>query len=208
VPIVFENFVALTKPINQPIMFYDTGAVSFWLYAILLLILFVAMFFVVRLIIRSTADENKINRITELLKYCIVTIGIATVTPIITNLFAERDQDIKELNYFDKYTATITMADGTGRYQLARYLAHVAPSGELKDGWKAYYELIKDEPQQYRAAKMEKLGLDTLATLRSAQVERLEVLDSIIESYEKPILTREQFDVVYGTNKPAAPLKK
>ena len=184
-------------------MFYDTGAVSFWLYAFLLLILFIAMFVVIRLIIRSTVDENKVNRITELVKYCMVTVGIATVTPIIANFFAERDQDLDELNYFDKYTATITMAEGTGRYQLARYLAHVAPSGELKDGWKAYYELIKDEPEQYRKAKMEKLAMDALGSLTREQSGRLQVLDSIIETYESPILTTEQFDALYRTNKPS-----
>jgi len=184
-------------------MFNDSGAVSLWLNLGVIIVAGIASWLVIRVILKG-ADDTKVRNITDVFKYFLGSVCLVAVPAIILNLLNERDQDLVELEYFDKYTTTITRADGTGRYQLARYLSHVAPSGELKDGWMSYYELIKDEPKQYRNAKMEKLGIDTLAVVTRGQMERLRVLDSIIESFESPILEREQFDAVYGTVKPAA----
>jgi hypothetical protein len=65
----------------------------------------------------------------DLFKYTIVSVAIATVSLVISDLFKERDQDVKELEYFDKYVEDVKKADGIlERFQLSKYLSIVAPS--------------------------------------------------------------------------------
>lgn len=191
----YRIFLYVYGPTNKtPIMFKDTGTLSFWLYVIIIAITALASWAIIRLILKST-DSAKAASITEVFKYFIGSVCLVALPAIILNLLNERDQDLEELKYFDTHTTTITAADGNGRYQLARFIATAAPEGELKQGWKAYYKLIKEEHAAYLAAKSEKLAKDPLKTMDHTREAEL---DAIIESYETPILATEQLEVLNG----------
>jgi hypothetical protein len=109
----------------------------------------------------------------------------------VSNLFKEREQDIKELEYFDRYVEDVKKADGIQeRYLLAKYLSIVAPSGELKNSWKAYHESLTDEYQEYLRLKKEKAALDTLTNPSEAQLAKKQQLTETIVLKEAPLVAQ------------------
>jgi hypothetical protein len=173
-------------------MLANTGTVSFILYGIFILIAIAGMAIAVYFIRRSsiTASEQ-LDKIIELAKYTIVSVAIATVTLIITNLFKEREQDIKELEYFDKYVQDVKKVDGIQeRFLLAKYLSIVAPSGELKRSWKEYHDTLNVEYQEYLRLKMEKEALDTLENPSNEDLMKKEQLTQKIILKEAPLVAQ------------------
>jgi hypothetical protein len=83
-------------------MFANTGTVSFVLYSVFIAITVIALFVAFYVILKGKVDTAKLDKMIELFKYAIVTVAIATITLIISNLFKEREQDVKELEYFDR----------------------------------------------------------------------------------------------------------
>ena len=149
-------------------MLYNTGAVSFILYGLFILITIIALFVAIYYIKKGKIDIEKLDKMVDLFKYAIVTTAIATVTLIVTDLFKEREQDVKELEYFDKYVADVKKVDGIiERLQLSKYLSIVAPGGEMKRSWVNYYSEVKAEYEIYTKLKQEneliKLKDDTLS---------------------------------------------
>jgi NADH:ubiquinone oxidoreductase subunit 3 (subunit A) len=144
-------------------MIEDTGTVSFFLYGIFILITIVALIFAFKQIKNGTIETEKLDKMIELFKYAIVSTAIATVTLVVSNLFKEREQDVKELEYFDKYVNDIKKVDGIQeRLQLSKYLSIVAPSGKLKNSWTSYYDAVKVEYKDYLRNIKIKKALDAL----------------------------------------------
>jgi hypothetical protein len=120
------------------------------MYIILIVISFVGLGIAIKYLKNNEIPIERLDKIIELSKYTIVTIAIATITSIVTDLYKERDQDVKELEYFDKYVNDIKLADNVVvRYQLAKYLSCVAPKGDMHDSWKNYFDTVNTEYQIY-----------------------------------------------------------
>jgi hypothetical protein len=172
----------------------NTGTVSFVLYGIFIVITITGMIVAFRMIIKGTVTDPKLDKLIELFKYSIVTVAIATVTLIISDLFKEREQDVKELEYFDKYVQDVKNVDGIKqRLQLSKYLSIVAPSGQMHDAWQRYWDSTKVEYQEYTKQMAEKQKLDTVAKPTAKQLLRKEQLVAAIAQKESPLAT-------YSTN--------
>ncbi len=169
-------------------MFSNTGTVSFVLYFIFILITIIAMMAGVYYIKKGSIAQEKLDRIIELFKYAIVTTAITTVTLIITDLFKEREQDVKELEYFDKYVNDVKKVDGIEeRLLLAKYLSIVSPSGDLKKSWKNYLDTVLSEYQEYLLLKKEQLKIDTIVNPSEEQVNKSLEVQEKINQFEKPL---------------------
>jgi tetratricopeptide (TPR) repeat protein len=144
-------------------MLENTGTVSFLFYGVFIVITIVAMVVAFKQIIKGTIAIEKLDKMIELFKYAIVSTAIATVTLVVTNLFKEREQDVKELEYFDKYVGDVKKADGIQeRLQLSKYLSIVASNGNLKESWTSYYDSVKVEHEEYLKDLKIKKALDAL----------------------------------------------
>lgn len=133
-------------------MLANTGTVSFLLYGFFIIVSIIGFFAAMRLILKGNVESQKLDKIIELFKYTIVSIAITTSTLIITDLFKERDQDLKELQYFENANM-IKAEDIEARLSLAKYLSIVAPSGEMKESWKNYYDSVRVEYKEYQKLK-------------------------------------------------------
>jgi hypothetical protein len=180
-------------------MWSNTGTASIVLYGIFMLIALGGSAVAIIIITRGKVDPVKMDKVIELAKYTIVSIAIATVTLIVSNLFKERDQDVKELEYFDKYVQDVKKVDGIEeRYLLSKYLSIVAPSGELKKSWKEYHDTLTIEYNEYLHLKREKEKLDTVANPSQDQLMKKQRLTEIIELKEMPIVS----SILYGNLTP------
>lgn len=169
-------------------MLANTGTISLWLYGVFIVMTIIAMIVAFYQIKKGSIEIEKLDKMIELFKYAIISTAIATVTLIVSDLFKEREQDIKELEYFDKYVEDVKKADGIeARLQLSKYLSIVAPSGELKESWKNYYDTIKIEYKNYLVLKSEQLLNDTIINPTNEQRIKSEKTQEAIVKYEKPL---------------------
>jgi hypothetical protein len=176
----------------------DTGMVSTIMYGILILVSIISVIVATYQIKENKIDLAKLDKIIGLYKYTIVSIAIATTTLIISDLFKERQQDVKELEYFDKYVDDVKKADGIiERLQLTKYLSIVAPSGELKNSWNKYYDSVKIEYQVYLEAKTTNAKLDTVKNLTQTEITKRDNNQKIIDLGNKPIAN---FDITSTKN--------
>jgi hypothetical protein len=187
--------VAVTRFVDTTyldIMFSNTGTTSIVLYGIFILVTVGAMV-VAFYYIKKGYDSDKLSKMIELFKYAIVTISIATVTLIISDLFKEREQQLKELEYFGKYVEDVKKADGIQtRYELTRYLSIVAPSGELKKSWQRYYDTLKIEYKEYLRLQQEKQTLDSIKKPTKEQLIQKEKLNEKIQEKNLPLGGRQR----------------
>lgn len=171
-------------------MFSNTGTISFVLYGIFVVLTIVAMIVAFYFIKKGNIEEVKLEKMISLFKYSIVSVAIATVSLVVSDLFREREQDVKELEYFDKYVEDVKKADGIQeRYQLSKYLSIVAPSGELKDSWREYYDTVKIEYQEYLNLLKEKKKLDTIKNPNEEEQRQKENLNDEINKKEAPLVS-------------------
>lgn len=169
-------------------MIQNTGNVALVLYGVLILGTIASLFLVFRIILKGKIDEGKLNLMVDLFKYAIVSVAIATTTMIISDLFKEREQDVKELEYFGTYVEDIKNADGiVQRYQLSKYLAIVAPSGELKKSWERYFDSVRIEYNEYLRDRERKQLLDTIVNPSPEVLFEKFQLDEKILMKEQPL---------------------
>ena len=170
-------------------MLANTGTVAFVLYVILIALAFIGTIWALKL-----SQKDKISdKMIDLIKWAILTVGIGTTGFIVTDLFKERDQDLKELDYFDKYVQDVKKADGIEeRIRLVKYLSIVSPSGEIKKAWQEYYKEISKEYEEYLELKAQETTDEALKDLSVA--ERVKAIDNQVKlsAFEKPlVITRE-----------------
>jgi hypothetical protein len=140
-------------------MFSDTGTLSFVI-GIIFILMSLCGIFVIYLIIKNRSIENEnIDKIIELGKWFMVSVAIAFSVSIINDAFRERDQDIKELEIFGKYTEIILDADGPAKRQLlSEYFATVSPSGPIRKSWGEYKTIVDKQSEEDKMNK-EKLSM-------------------------------------------------
>lgn len=169
-------------------MLANTGTISFLLYGIFITITIVALIVAFVQIKKGSIPLDKLDKMIELFKYAIVTTAISTITLVVADLFKEREQDMKELEYFDKYVEDVKKVDGIQeRLQLSKYLSIVAPSGEMKKSWEKYYEIVQEEYEKYLELKSEVRKIDTISNPTNEQIKKSEEAREAIYIFEKPI---------------------
>jgi hypothetical protein len=89
-------------------------------------------------IISKKASSEDIDKIIDLCKWFIVSVAITLSTSIVNDGFKEREQDIKEMEVFDKYVNTIALETIDKRKLLCEFFASVSPDGEMRNAWKRY----------------------------------------------------------------------
>lgn len=172
-------------------MLSNTGTISFILYAVFIFIAFVSVVIVYRFLKNETLESDKLEKLIDFFKTIVYTTALGTVALIVTDLFKEREQDIKELEYFDKYVQEVKVVNGEGRLQLSKYLSIVAPSGEMKKSWTAYYSEVKKEYEEYLKAQQEN-KTDTTDNPTKEQLQKREVNETKIELFEQPLTSNNQ----------------
>lgn len=177
-------------------MFGTTGTSSFIMYAFFIFLGIIALWKGISLIKNEKIDSAKLDKIIDLFKYMIVSVALATVTLIVSDLFREREQTVRELEYFDKYTNDIKSIDKIReRYQLVRYLSTVAPNGAMKECWKAYFDSVKVDYRNYLAIVAEKQKLDSSKKLTPDQEARRDALVDQQSQLDAPLVTMRHGDV-------------
>jgi hypothetical protein len=169
-------------------MLSNTGTVSLVLYGAFIVITLVGMIVAFRLMKKGSIEEGKLSKMIDLFKYAIVTVGIGTVAFIVTDLFKEREQDLKELEYFNTYVQDVKKADGIEeRLRLVKYLSIVSPSGEIKKSWQEYYKEVLKEYEEYLDLKAEQNAGDSMKGLTVD--ERKKAIDNQVKlnAFEKPL---------------------
>lgn len=151
----------------------DPGTVSLTLYCAFIAIAIIALFILFRFLKRGTLEPDKLDKLIDFFKTVVYTTALGTVAFIVTNLFKEREQQMKEMEYFGKYVDVVQGADNSSaRLELTRYLATVSPKGNIKDAWTDYYDTlvrINRENAYIMARKLDSTG-------------KKEKVDSIVES--------------------------
>ena len=172
-------------------MLSNPGTISFILYGVFIAITIIGLFISIYFIKKDSIPTEKLEKIIELSKYTIVSVCIATVTLIISDLFKEREQDVKELEYFDKYAQDVKKVDNIQeRFQLSKYLSIVAPSGELKRSWKEYFDTLQVEYKEYIRLKREKEKLDSIKDPTEEQIIKKQEIIEKIDQKESPLVSQ------------------
>ena len=159
------------------------------MYSIFIAITLFAMTTVIYLVFKDIIKPDRLSIIIDLFKYALVSVAIATTTLIISDLFREREQDVKELEYFDKYVEVVMKADGVReRYQLAKYFSIVAPSGEMKSSWIKYHKAIEPELNEYYKLKVLEGKLSETKNPTLTQIKRKVQVAKRIKEKESPLI--------------------
>jgi hypothetical protein len=175
-------------------MFANTGTFSFLFYGIFIAVTIAALLVAFYLIKNGKIEPARLDKMIDLFKYAIVSTALATVTLVVSDLFKERAQDVKELEYFDKYVEDVKNVEGVQeRLLLSKYLAIVAPSGELKKSWGNYYDSVKVEYREYLLLKKEAQRLDSLPNPTTMQLAQREQVQEKIKMNEAPLVSASRF---------------
>ena len=165
-------------------MLSNTGTVALVLYLVLIGLAFIGTLWALKL-----SQKNKISdKMIDLFKWAIFTVGIGTTGFIVTDLFKEREQDLKELDYFDKYVQDVKKADGVEeRLRLVKYLSIVSPSGEIKKAWQEYFHEVSREYEEYLELKAQESTDESIMNLPLE--ERVKAIDNQakLNAFEKPL---------------------
>lgn len=189
---ILLHYFYVTKPL---LMLANTGSLSLWLYGLFILITIVAMIIAFYQIKKGTIETEKLDKMIDLFKYVIVSTALSTVTLVVADLFKEREQDVKELEYFDKYVNDVKQADGIeARLRLTKYLSIVAPGGALKRSWQAYYDTVYAEYRQYDQKKREADSLRQIDNPTDMQRQEVLKVEASIQQFEKPLMDQAVTD--------------
>lgn len=156
-------------------MFSDTGNLSLWL-SIFFILISLCGIFVIYLIIKNKSIENEnIDKIIELGKWFIVSVAITLSASIINDGFREREQDIKEMEVFDKYVSTILEADGIERRKLlCEYFASVSPEGPIRKSWERYETIVDKHIVEIRESEKKIIVIAKKAEEGTASASEIE----------------------------------
>jgi cbb3-type cytochrome oxidase subunit 3 len=120
-------------------MFSDTGNLSFWLGVVFILISLCGIVIIYLKIKNKSIENANIDKIIEQGKWVIVSVAITLSASIVNDGFREREQDIKEIGVFDKYTNIVLEASNIEKRRLlCEYFASVSPEGPIRKSWEKY----------------------------------------------------------------------
>ncbi|MBL0341254.1 MAG: hypothetical protein IPP71_10155 [Bacteroidetes bacterium] len=134
----------------------------------------------------GSLDSDKLDKLIDFFKTVVFTSALGTVALLVTDLFKEREQDIKELEYFAKYVEEVKDVNGQSRLQLSKYFSIVAPNGDMKKSWTNYYIEVKKEYNEYLLAQ-KALERDTSSNPSLEESYTRQINQEKVELFEKPI---------------------
>jgi hypothetical protein len=159
-------------------MFSDTGSISLWL-GVFFILISLSGIFVIYLIIKNKSIENEnIDKIIELGKWFIVSVAITLSISMVNDGFRERDQDLKEMDVFEKHVNTILEAsDVEKRKLLSEYFAAVSPEGAIRKSWKEYKIIVDQQIAELRAEKEKVIKIEEKPPEARSEAERRAILE-------------------------------
>ncbi|KQS92217.1 hypothetical protein [Chryseobacterium sp. Leaf394] len=169
-------------------MFTDNINLSLWLCGFFIFTIILSVFVIFRIVKIKSNETEQSDKLIDLLKWLIGTVGITVITFIINWGFKDREQGMSEILQYDKYaTELIVLNDNpVKRRMLSQFFANVTPSEKLKNGWKEYYVITDKEYQKFMEdLKQKEKNLESLQSKDS--VERNQRDKSIIQKLEKEI---------------------
>lgn len=173
-------------------MFNNTGNLSFYLGIIFIAISFAGLILVYIAARRKLLEESSLEKIVDLGKWVIGSVAIILSGSIISDGFKEREQDIKELDFFDKYVSTVTQVEGIEqRWLLCQYFAAVSPEGPMKDGWVNYQALLDPVYNEYKENKTKIAELINKDSLDPKESKQLRALQSATIQLEQKLIATE-----------------
>jgi hypothetical protein len=187
-------------------MFPDTGTLSFWLGIMAISLAAIVVLVTYLLGVYSKIEGTRFEKITEVGKWFIISVAIAVSAAIVADNFREREQDVKEMDVFDKYVSTIIEANGIEkRWLLAEYFSHVAPSGELRKAWSQYRAHIEPQLAEFRSnnqkiaeiASKEEKSVEEVNALAELQTKNAPLRESLINAKAS---VRSEWVIVAGTD--------
>lgn len=165
-------------------MLSNTGNLSFYLGIFFILVSFWGVYFIYKILKKGEMEKEKVDKLIELGKWCIISVALVTATSIVNDGFREREQDIKEMEFFNKYTEMVTNTNGLEQtWLLCEFFAAVSSQGDLKDAWNRYLMIIKPRYDEYMQNKAE-----------LAEIQKKETL-SIPEETRKTELLQKNFEL-------------
>lgn len=184
-------------------MFSNTGNISLWLSVSFVMISLCGIFVIYLIIKNKTIENENIDKIIDLGKWLIVSVAMTLSTSIINDGFREREQDIKEMEVFDKYVETILEADGIEKRKLlCEYFASVSPDGYIKKSWENYQKIIDNHIAEIRVDEKRILEISKNAEAGKASVSdieekvRLEVKASVLS--QSLVSDQDEWVVIAG----------
>lgn len=160
----------------------DTGNLSLWL-GIFFVLMSISGIFAIYFIIKNKSIENaNIDKIIELGKWFIASVAITLSASIVNDGFREREQDIKEIQVFDKYTNIVLEADGLEKRKLlCEYFASVSPEGPIKKSWEKYKVVVDGHIAELREAEKKALAIAKKAEEGTASPSEIEEKARLVE---------------------------
>lgn len=178
----------------------DTGKISLYFYLAFIIIAIVATILLYSFLKKGTLENDKIDKLVDFFKTVVYTTAFGAVALIVSNLFKEREQNLKEIEHFEKYIQEVKDVKGDGRRQLTKFLSIVAPKGEMREAWKGYNDEVERQHEaylKYRRVKIEdsltkallngpKMDVKDFEN-KVSSIASKEKLDDEIKSYTNPI---------------------
>jgi hypothetical protein len=141
-------------------MFSSTGSLSLLLGMLVLIISLAGIFSVYSVIKNRSLEAANIDKLIELGKWFIVSVAITLSVSVVNDGFREREQDMKEMELFDKYTPIILEADGVEKRRLlCEYFASVSPAGAIRNSWKEYKTVVEGHVSEKMKAETKALEI-------------------------------------------------
>lgn len=151
------------------------------------------------LIIKNKSIENEnIDKLIELGKWFMVSVAITLSTSIINDSFREREQDIKEMEFFDKYVNTISSESIEKRRLLSEYFALVSPEGEIREAWERYKGAIDKHLAELKADEPKIIAIaakDAEGTASPAEIEELNRLQEKASVLRQSLISISDQDI-------------
>lgn len=171
-------------------MFSNIGNLSFYLGISFIAFSILGLFFFYYVLQKDLMDESKLAKVIDLGKWVIGSVAIVLSGSIISDGFKEREQDVRELEFFDKYVATVTQADGIEqRWRLCEYFAAVSPAGEMRSAWENYQKIIEPDYRLYQSTKEKLNALYAKDSLDNQDKDSIKVLSETKRSLETSLVT-------------------
>lgn len=173
-------------------MLNNTGNISFYLGVTFIIISLTGFVFAYVAARKKLLEPEALSKMIELGKWVIGSVAIIVSGSIISDGFKEREQDVKELEFFDKYVSTITQVEGVEkRWLLCQYFAAVSPEGQMRDGWIAYQKILDPVYKEYKEATKEIEQLSQKDSLNKAESKRLRVLQNAANQLDQKLITED-----------------
>lgn len=160
----------------------DTGNISFWLSVFFILITLCGIFAIYSVVRKKSIEPENIDKLIDLGKWFVVSVAITLSTSIVNDGFREREQDIKEMDVFDKYTSVILEAEGVEKRRLlSEYFASVSPEGPIKKSWEEYKVVVDGHVAELKEVEAKALKIAEMAEKGDASKSDIEERNRLIE---------------------------